>query len=45
MPAFAIRCESLVKTYGDKLAVAGIDLTLEADQDVIRIAHNDHVAS
>jgi|SRR6188768_107181 len=32
MPAFAIRCESLVKTYGDKLAVAGIDLTLEVGE-------------
>ncbi len=32
MPAPAIRCESLVKTYGDKLAVAGIELTLEVGE-------------
>jgi len=29
MPAPAISCESLVKTYGDKLAVAGIELKVE----------------
>jgi ABC-2 type transport system ATP-binding protein len=28
----AIRCESLVKTYGDKLAVAGIELTVEVGE-------------
>lgn len=31
-PAPAIRCESLVKTYGDKLAVAGIELTVEVGE-------------
>jgi ABC-2 type transport system ATP-binding protein len=32
MPAPAIRCESLVKTYGEKLAVAGIELTVEVGE-------------
>jgi ABC-2 type transport system ATP-binding protein len=28
----AIHCQSLVKTYGDKLAVAGIELTVEVGE-------------
>jgi ABC-2 type transport system ATP-binding protein len=32
MSAPAIRCESLVKTFGDKLAVAGIELTVEVGE-------------
>jgi ABC-2 type transport system ATP-binding protein len=32
MTAPAIRCESLVKVYGDKLAVAGIELTVEVGE-------------
>jgi ABC-2 type transport system ATP-binding protein len=32
MPAPAIRCQSLVKRYGDKLAVAGIDLSVEVGE-------------
>jgi ABC-2 type transport system ATP-binding protein len=32
MPAPAIRCQSLVKTYGDKLAVAGLELTVEVGE-------------
>jgi len=32
MSAPAIRCESLVKCYGDKLAVAGIELTVEVGE-------------
>src|SRR3954452_19411588 len=32
MSAPAIRCESLVKRYGDKLAVAGIELTVEVGE-------------
>jgi ABC-2 type transport system ATP-binding protein len=32
MTAAAIRCQSLVKCYGDKLAVAGIDLTVEVGE-------------
>jgi ABC-2 type transport system ATP-binding protein len=32
MTAPAIRCESLVKCYGDKLAVAGIELTVEVGE-------------
>ena len=32
MSAPAIRCQSLVKLYGDKLAVAGIDLTVEVGE-------------
>jgi ABC-2 type transport system ATP-binding protein len=32
MPAPAIRCHSLVKTYGDKLAVAGLELTVEVGE-------------
>ncbi len=32
MSAPAIRCQSLVKCYGDKLAVAGIELTVEVGE-------------
>jgi ABC-2 type transport system ATP-binding protein len=32
MPAPAIRCESLVKSFGEKLAVAGIDLSVEVGE-------------
>jgi ABC-2 type transport system ATP-binding protein len=32
MTAPAIRCQSLVKRYGDKLAVAGIELTVEVGE-------------
>ncbi len=32
MTAPAIRCQSLIKRYGDKLAVAGIDLTVEVGE-------------
>jgi ABC-2 type transport system ATP-binding protein len=32
MTAPAIRCQSLVKCYGDKLAVAGIELTVEVGE-------------
>ena len=32
MPAPAIHCQSLVKRYGDKLAVAGIELTVEVGE-------------
>src|SRR3954469_7864084 len=32
MSAPAIRCESLVKCYGDKLAVAGIELTVDVGE-------------
>ncbi len=32
MPAPAIRCETLVKMFGDKLAVAGIELTVEVGE-------------
>jgi ABC-2 type transport system ATP-binding protein len=32
MTAPAIRCQSLVKLYGDKLAVAGIELTVEVGE-------------
>ena len=32
MAAPAIRCQSLVKRYGDKLAVAGIELTVEVGE-------------
>src|SRR5256885_12603380 len=32
MSAPAIRCQSLVKCYGEKLAVAGIELTVEVGE-------------
>lgn len=32
MPAPAIRCQSLVKAYGDKLAVAGLELTVDVGE-------------